>query len=243
MIRVFLVPPGTAANIRLSVQNNYTVDMNRKLETESRVSRAADGFGVIHPASSKRVAAYLRESVLTRGPLTNHLILAGFLLLSLMLRMWMLDKRWINPDEGAHLMDAVFTLQGHIPQVDFAARQTFYVLVNAVWLKLWGVSYLYGRLFPMTCSLLTGIMVFLIARRLFNEEIALLAAITYLMLPLEVLNSVVVKTEPLANLLACVSYYLLLRYRGGGIGFPFCSPDSLPLSAIMLENPYSSYWY
>ena len=188
--------------------------MNRKLETESRVGQAADGVGVTRSEGPQRIAVDYGESVLTRGSLTNYLILVAFFLLSLMLRVWMLDKRWINPDEGAHLMDAVFTLQGHIPQVDFAARQTFYVLANAVWLKVWGVSYLYGRLFPMTCSLLTGIMVFLIARRLFNEEIALMAAITYLMLPLEVLNSVVVKTEPLANLLACSSFYLLLRYQG-----------------------------
>lgn len=215
MIRIFLVHPGTAAKIRLTVRENNTIDMNRKCETESRCSRAADGFGVIHPASSKRIPVNRRESFLTRGPLINYFMLAAFFLLSLILRVWMLDKRWINPDEGAHLMDAVFTLQGHIPQVDFAARQTFYVLANAVWLKFWGVSYLYGRLFPMTCSLLTGIMVFLIARRLFNEEIALMAAITYLMLPLEVLNSVVVKTEPLANLLACLSFYLLLRFREG----------------------------
>ena len=147
--------------------------------------------------------------------MTNHLILAAFFLLSLMLRLWMLDKRWINPDEGAHLMDAFLTLQGYIPQVDFGARQTVYVLANAAWLKLWGVSYIYGRLLPMTCSLLTGIMVFLIARKLFNQTVALFAAVLYLMLPLEILNSVVVKTEPLANLLACSSFYLLLLYSGG----------------------------
>jgi len=189
--------------------------MNSGVERESNSSRAAVGTAVTDKVSPLRIAQDRQESVLGSGLLINYLVLAAFFLLSLVLRLWMLDKRWINPDEGAHLMDALLTLQGFIPQIDFGARQTFYVLANAVWLKLWGASYLYGRLFPMTCSLLTGIMVFLIARKLFNQTVALIAAVLYLMLPLEILNSVVVKTEPLANLLACSSFYLLLLYSGG----------------------------
>ena len=188
--------------------------MYLRVERESKTIRAADGAFVTNPAVPMRIPHCRQESVLKSGFVINYLILTAFFLLSLMLRLWMLDKRWINPDEGPHLMDAFLTLQGFIPQIDFGARQMFYVLANAVWLKLWGVSYLYGRLFPMTCSLLTGVMVFLIARKLFNQTAALLAAILYLMLPLEILNSVVVKTEPLANLLACSCFYLLL-YSGG----------------------------
>ena len=189
--------------------------MNFKDESQLKTKRSTDGANMKRTAGPVGMIYDRQESVLESGLLTNYLILAAFFLLSLMLRLWMLDKRWINPDEGAHLMDALLTLQGYVPQVDFGARQTFYVLANAVWLKLWGVSYLYGRLFPMTCSLLTGIMVFLIARKLFNQTVALIAAVLYLMLPLEILNSVVVKTEPLANLLACSSFYLLLLYSGG----------------------------
>ena len=140
------------------------------------------------------------------------IVFGSIFLLSLALRLWLLDKRWINPDEGAHLMDALLTLRGHIPDVDFSARQPFYVLVNAIWLKVFGVNYIAGRLLPMTCSLLTGGLIFLIARRLFNESVALLAAVIYLMMPLEIANSVVVKTEPLETLLACASILLLLEY-------------------------------
>ncbi len=155
-----------------------------------------------------------KEVAQGNGQLAGYLALFFIFICSLTVRLWLLDKRWINPDEGAHLMDGLLTLQGYIPQVDFGARQTVYVLANAVWLKVWGMGLLYGRLFPMTCSLLTGILVFLIARKLFHEKIALLAAIVYLLLPLEILNSVVVKTEPLANVLACASFYMLLLYRG-----------------------------
>jgi len=53
-------------------------------------------------------------------------LLAVFLV-SLFIRLWLLDKRWINADEGAHLMDAVLVLDGKIPEVDFHARQPLYV--------------------------------------------------------------------------------------------------------------------
>ncbi len=71
-----------------------------------------------------------------------------------------MDKRWIDPDEGAHLMDAVLVLDGKIPSVDFESRQPVYAYANAAVLKFLGVNYISGRLLPMTCSLLVGFMVF-----------------------------------------------------------------------------------
>jgi len=139
-------------------------------------------------------------------------VLGAVFLLSLIFRILLLDQRWVNPDEGAHLMDAYLLLRGYIPHVDFGARQPFYVLVNAIWIKIFGVNHLAGRLLPMTCSLLTAGLVLLIARKLFNATIAFLAAVIYLMMPLEVFNSVIVKTEPLATLLACASIFLLLKH-------------------------------
>ena len=183
-----------------------------RVERESKTIRAAVGTAATDKASRLRIEHGLQESVLKSGLLVNYMILAAFFLLSLMLRLWLLDKRWINPDEGAHLMDALLTLQGYIPLVDFGSRQPFYVFMNAIWLKLFGVNYLAGRLFPLTCSLFTGLLVYLIARKLFNEKVALLSAVIYLLIPFEVLNSVLVKTEPLANLIACASILLLLKY-------------------------------
>ena len=60
----------------------------------------------------------------------GYLILLAVFVLSLSVRIWLLDKRWITPDEGAHLMDAVLALDGKIPEIDFASRQPFYVYAN-----------------------------------------------------------------------------------------------------------------
>ena len=141
----------------------------------------------------------------------SYVLLFIIALISVVIRLWLLDKRWINPDEGAHLMDAVFVLDGKIPHVDFKSRQPLYIYAIAGFLKLFGGNYLSGRLLPLTCSVLTGLAVFLLARELFDVKVALLSSAIYWMLPLELINSVVVKTEPLVVLLTCVSFYAMVR--------------------------------
>ena len=74
----------------------------------------------------------------------------------------------VGLDESAHLMDAVLALDGKVPLVDFDSRQPLYVYINALFLKLFGISYTAGRLLPLTCSLLIGIFVYLIANTLFE---------------------------------------------------------------------------
>lgn len=142
----------------------------------------------------------------------TYLLLIIICLVSLSLRVWLLDKRWINPDEGAHMMDAVLALDGKVPTVDYGSRQPLYTYAIAGFFKVFGTNYVSGRLLPLTCSMLLGFLIFLMARMLFDEKVALLSAAIYWMLPLELLNSVVVKTEPLVTLLTCLSLYAVIRF-------------------------------
>jgi 4-amino-4-deoxy-L-arabinose transferase-like glycosyltransferase len=137
-----------------------------------------------------------------------------------------LDKRWINPDEGAHLMDAVLALDGMVPSIDFGSRQPLYVYANALILKILGINYISGRLLPLICSILVGFLVFLIARMLFDDKVALLSAAFYWMLPLELINSVIVKTEPLVILITCMSMFGLVLFSKN------CRPQWLFLAGI-----------
>jgi 4-amino-4-deoxy-L-arabinose transferase-like glycosyltransferase len=141
------------------------------------------------------------------------LLLVFVFLISLAVRIWLLNKRWINPDEGAHLMDAVLALDGKIPLVDYNSRQPFYTYTIAGIFKLFGTDYIFGRLLPLICSMLVGFVIFLIARLLFDGTVAILATTIYLMLPLEVMNSVLVKTEPLVTLLVCLSVYAVILFH------------------------------
>ncbi|HPG40399.1 MAG TPA: glycosyltransferase family 39 protein [bacterium] len=141
----------------------------------------------------------------------NYLYLALILAAGLALRLLVLQVRWINPDEGAHLLDARFMLEGLVPIVDYEARQPFYLFMIAVFLKLFGISYKVGRLMPLCATLGTGVMLFLLGRRLFSSKTGLIAAAIFLVLPLTLAWSTVVKTEPLAIFLACASMFFVLK--------------------------------
>jgi 4-amino-4-deoxy-L-arabinose transferase-like glycosyltransferase len=136
-------------------------------------------------------------------------VISGF---SLIIRLWLLDQRWINPDEGAHMMDAVLALKGMIPSVDFESRQPLHTLSLIVVFKIFGTGYLTGRSLMLLLSLSVGLTLFYLARSIYNDRVAFLATIIYLLLPLEILNSVVVKTEPLSMLMMSLSFLMAAKY-------------------------------
>lgn len=137
-------------------------------------------------------------------------LLALLLLAGLLLRLWFLNGRWVNPDEGAHLMDGLLALQGHVPGADFGARQPFYVYVLAGCLGLFGASFEAARLYPVLASVASGALIYLITSRLFDPHTGLVAAGIYLFLPFTVVFGTHVKTQPLTILLSCAAIYAVL---------------------------------
>jgi 4-amino-4-deoxy-L-arabinose transferase-like glycosyltransferase len=140
-------------------------------------------------------------------------ILFLILATSFLIRLFLLPERWINPDEGAHLYDAKFILEGKIPFVDYGSRMPVYVYILAVFLKVFGASYISGRLLPLFSNIGIGIILFFIGKKLFNSnKIALLASAIYLFSPLSILWSVVVKTEQLETLFVTIGMFLLISF-------------------------------
>lgn len=143
--------------------------------------------------------------------LSDHrVVLALLLLAAFLVRLWFLNGRWINPDEGAHLMDGLLALEGYVPAVDYSSRQVFYVYALAFFLKVLGVGYEAARLYPVLATVAIGLLVYLISARLFDRRVALLAAAVYLFLPFTIAYGTQVKTEPLTILLSCVGIYAVL---------------------------------
>jgi 4-amino-4-deoxy-L-arabinose transferase-like glycosyltransferase len=137
--------------------------------------------------------------------------LALLLLVALPAHLWLLGARWINPDEGAHLMDGVLLLDGLFPGVDFGARQPFYVMVTGAALEIFGIGFVPGRMLALVCTLGAAVLLYAIARELFDAEVALLSAGLFLFLPFPLILSVNAKTEPLAVLLAAGAIWSAMR--------------------------------
>ncbi|NOY58335.1 MAG: glycosyltransferase family 39 protein [Calditrichaeota bacterium] len=114
-------------------------------------------------------------------------------------------------------MDAKLLMDGLLPVADFGSRQPFYVFMLSVFLKIFGMSYLAGRLLPIVSSLGIGWMLYLIGRRMFDSTVGLISAAIYLFLPLTIIWAPVVKTEPLAVFLGCIAVYFLVLSLDSGI--------------------------
>jgi 4-amino-4-deoxy-L-arabinose transferase-like glycosyltransferase len=134
------------------------------------------------------------------------------ILFSVFVRLWLVGNRWINPDEGAHLMDASLVIDGYVPILDFHSRQPFYTYLIAGFLKIFGAGLIQGRLLPLICSLLVALLIYHIGKMLYDKSVGFLSAAIYMLLPLEIYNSMIVKTEPLVTLLICLSFFLLQKY-------------------------------
>jgi len=142
--------------------------------------------------------------------------LGAILVVGTLLRMWVWHDHWIDPDEGAHLMDASFALRGMVPYVDYWPREIVYGYLLAALVRLVGPDYGLVRLGVLLVEPLVATLTFLIARRLFDARVALLAAATCFLFPLAVRSSGIVHTEPVAVLSACGVAYLLLRHLEPG---------------------------
>jgi hypothetical protein len=141
----------------------------------------------------------------------DYRVLLGLLLFGgLLVRVWFAQDRWINADEGAHLMDALLVLKGYVPIADYEARQPFYVYVLAGFLRLFGTSIVAARTYPIVTSVAIGGLVYLIGTQLFDRRVGLLAAAGYLFMPFSIAYGTHAKTEPLTILLSCAAIYIML---------------------------------
>ncbi len=123
---------------------------------------------------------------------------------------WLLGARWINPDEGAHLMDVRLAMDGLVPFVDYGARQPLYVYAYVPFLKYFGGGYISGRLMPLSATLLTAWLLWAIGQRLAGRAAGISAALWYLFTPTVLINATVAKTEPLAALLVALAIYAIV---------------------------------
>src|SRR3990172_8805031 len=89
-----------------------------------------------------------------------------------------------------------------------------YNAIHVLFIKTFGGYSLevWGRLTTIFLSTLSTILMFLIAREVFNKWVGLLTAFFFSFLPYSIFYSRVILPEPLATMLALLSVYLFMRY-------------------------------
>jgi len=139
------------------------------------------------------------------------LLMLATLVAAAAVRLLLLGARWINPDEGAHLLDGRLVWQGLQPVIDYGSRQPLYAYLLALFIKLGGATLSAGRLLPLLASLGSGWLLYRLGARLADPLRGWLAAAVWLFLPLVLIWSTVVKTEMPAIFFCLLSVWLLCR--------------------------------
>lgn len=151
-----------------------------------------------------------------RIPSRWHWLTAGLLSAVVACQVWLIWAHWIDTDEGAHLMDARLAMEGLTPVADFGSRQPLYVYTYLPALRLFGEHYASGRVMPLFWTLLLGVVLWAMARRLWGRLEAHATLLLFAFAPSIVINSSVVKTEPLAMLLTALGMLgLAVHLRSG----------------------------
>jgi 4-amino-4-deoxy-L-arabinose transferase-like glycosyltransferase len=163
-------------------------------------------------------------------------ILFGLMVIALFMRLLLIYLRWINPDEGAHLMAARLFILGYMPIIDYGARQPIYLFSLVGLLKVFGNSYLFARLLPVLVSVATGFILYILSKRLYDQKMGVIAAALYWFAPLPFIWSGIVKTEPLAIFFVCVAVYLFSY----SFGDRFLRSGAMLLTGIFAAMAYFS---
>jgi mannosyltransferase len=152
------------------------------------------------------------------------LLLGGITAVALLLRLVNLNGRSLWYDETFSLLYAARPLsdivQGTLTQLNGAAAEEhpllFYTLLHG-WLALWGETHLAARLLSVLWGIATVPVIYLLGRRLFNQGVALAAAVFVTIYPFHLYYSQEIRMYSLLGLAALTAvYYFVRAWQDGG---------------------------
>jgi mannosyltransferase len=153
-------------------------------------------------------------------------LLLGITAVALLLRLVNLNGRSLWYDEIFTLLyaaqPAADILGGILTQVDGAAAEVhpplFYTLLNG-WITLFGQSHLAARALSVLCGVATVPVAYALARRLFNQQVAIAAAVFVTIYPFHLYYSQEIRMYGFLALAAVTAVYCFVRaWQDGGWG-------------------------
>src|SRR3989344_3288051 len=124
-------------------------------------------------------------------------------------QLWVAKTRWIGTDEGRLLYDGVLISHGETPFKDFFTRSPFLIYLIAFVQSLYSnPSIMTGRIISLLSNLFTGLLVFLIGKKIYGSKVGLLSSLLVLFSPLIYLQTQI-RTEPLQLFLVSLAMYFL----------------------------------
>lgn len=123
-------------------------------------------------------------------------------------------NEYVDYDEGTYLLMARLINQGHLLYRDiFAVHPPLYYYILAVWLRLFGDSYVVGRLLSVFIGGLAVVLAYFIGKELRNEKLGILFALLLVLDPTILRINRLVLHDTFIEFFVLFSMYYLVKYQ------------------------------
>lgn len=148
-----------------------------------------------------------------KTPISTYALLLLIFLIHLFIRSHHITALPLFVDESNHIRRAavVYDFKQH-PAVESHGKFLFYFVPGIFDLKQNDTAFFLSRMSVALSSLLTGAVVFVITRRLFNERAALIAAAFYALLPFAFFFERMALSDPWAGFISTVLVWQSIRF-------------------------------
>ncbi len=135
------------------------------------------------------------------------LLIVIFFLYSYNLTGWL-----IHDDEGGYLYQAWRMTEGEVPYRDFyTPKEPLFLFTGYLIFKLFGTAVFWARMSSALITILTGYLIFLIGRRVYNYTVGLLASIFYLILPVVFFQARLYRSDAYAVFFSTLGLFLFIK--------------------------------
>lgn len=103
----------------------------------------------------------------------------------------------LSNDEGSYLYDGLLLSQGKWPFLTSFSRAPLLMFLSTTVVKIFGRSFLAGRMISILAGLGSAYLLYLIGRKLFGQRVGLIAFLLYALLAPCVVHTIYLHTQPL----------------------------------------------
>lgn len=143
----------------------------------------------------------------------SRLIVPVIILLGIVLRLALIGRLPVTNDEGSYFYDAYLVNQGLVPYRDFLTKSIPHVYAISFMNRLFGNSIFIGRFITVFIYFANSILVYLVAKKIFNRKTAILSLFAFSFYPEIASLMSYAQIQQIQMLFSLVFIYFVIREK------------------------------
>ena len=140
----------------------------------------------------------------------TSICLFGIIFFGFIARLYYLNRITVRGDEIAYFYDSYLITKGKVPLVDYHARTPIYLYFVSIFIRVFGNSIEAARISSLIASTLTIPFLFILVRKLFNPEVALISTAIFAFSPFSIKYGIMLVPEVILTLMFIIVMILIV---------------------------------